>query len=74
MNKKSRSEKGSITLLIIVLCILITIVLLGIYVSNMNKLNNILEQEKHIRDSYNQDSQIESVYQKVEGVNNENKI
>lgn len=72
MNKIINDKKGSVTLVVIIICFIIVIVLAGIYMSNINKINNTDEQERYIKDSYNQESQMEDIYKKVEGANNEN--
>lgn len=72
MNKIINDKKGLVTLVVIIICFIIVIVLAGIYMSNINKINNTDEQERYIKDSYNQESQMEDIYKKVEGANNEN--
>jgi len=72
MNKITINKKGSVSLIVIIICFVIVMLLAGIYMSNINKINTSKEQEKYIKESYNQEVQIEDIYKKVEGANNEN--
>ena len=41
-------------------------------IRNINELNNSKEKERIIREEYNQETDMEEIYQKVEGAENEN--
>ena len=63
-NKKS--EKGAITLFVLLACLFFVFILSGIYISNLNKLQVQEQQVKQIQENYARElERKEEIYEKL---------
>ena len=64
--KKTKFERGSISIFVIVAFIFCMTILMNIYWSNANYQVTVLQAEQSIRETYGEDvNNIEEIYQKV---------
>lgn len=63
-----KSEKGSITIYVLCICLLISVVLIGIFMRNQAKLISQKRQQQIIEEQYNKDDKIDEIYE--ETINN----
>ncbi len=63
-----KSEKGSITIYVLCTCLLISVVLIGIFMRNQAKLISQKRQQQIIEEQYNKDDKIDEIYE--ETINN----
>ena len=67
MQKKNKgvksNENGAITLFVLLACLFFTFVLVGVYISNLNKIQTQDQQIKQIQENYSKDNnRIEEIY------------
>lgn len=61
-------ERGSITIYVLCSCLLISVVLIGIFMRNQAKLLSQKRQQQIIEEQYNNDDKIDEIYE--ETINN----
>ena len=61
-SKKIRSEKGSITVFVVVTMLFFLYILNSIYMSQSNKVNTQKKQIKLIQQEYNKDENMDEIY------------
>lgn len=59
------NEKGSITIYVLCSCLLISIVLIGIFMKSQEKLTSQKRQQKIIEEQYNNDDKMDEIYEEV---------
>ncbi len=75
-----KSEKGSVTLFVLIILLVITAFFIGIYVLNKNKILEAQINQARIEENYNNTKKIDQIYEEVlsneeiNGGENENKI
>ncbi len=60
-----KSEKGSITIYVLCTCLLISVVLIGIFMRNQAKLVSQKRQQQMIEEQYNNDDKIDEIYEET---------
>lgn len=60
-----KSEKGSITIYVLCTCLLISVVLIGIFMRNQAKLISQKRQQQIIEEQYNKDDKIDEIYEET---------
>ena len=75
-----KSEKGSVTLFVLIILLVITAFFIGIYILNKNKILEAQINQARIEENYNNMKEIDQIYEEVlsneeiNGGENENKI
>lgn len=62
---KLRNERGSITIFVLAMCLLVTMSLVGLMTASKNKLRQQEKQQKLIEEQYNEEKRIDEIYEKV---------
>lgn len=60
-----KSEKGSITIYVLCSCLLIAVVLIGIFMRSQAKLISQKRQQKIIEEQYNSDDKMDEIYEET---------
>lgn len=60
-----KSEKGSITIYVLCSCLLIMLVLVGIFMRNQSKIISQRKQQQIIEEQYNNNEKIDEIYEKT---------
>ena len=66
MNRKLKSEKGAITMIVLVSVLFIMAFLISLYIRVANKAQASAETTKQIAQKYNNLDELNSIYEKVE--------
>jgi len=61
-SRKFRSEKGSITLFVLVTMLFFMYILISVYMNQNNKINAQKKQIQQIQQEYNKDENMEEIY------------
>lgn len=65
---RRKNEKGAITLFVLVACLFFMLTLSGVYISNLNKVQNQERHIKQIQENYARDlNRIEEIYESIAG-------
>lgn len=62
LGRKIRSEKGSITLFVLVTMLFFMYILISVYMNQNNKINAQKKQIQQIQQQYNKDENMEEIY------------
>ena len=65
LGRKIRSEKGSITLFVLVTMLFFMYILISVYMNQNNKINAQKKQIQQIQQEYNKDENMEEIYNDV---------
>ena len=60
-----KSEKGSITIYVLCSCLLIMLILVGIFMRNQSKIISQRKQQQIIEEQYNNNEKIDEIYEKT---------
>ncbi len=61
-----KNERGSITIYVLCSCLLILVILVGVFMRNQSKLNSQKRQQQIIEEQYNtDDSKMREIYEDV---------
>jgi len=61
-SRKFRSEKGSITLFVLVTMLFFVYIMISVYMNQNNKMNAQKKQIQQIQQEYNKDENMEEIY------------
>jgi len=64
-SRKFRSEKGSITLFVLVTMLFFVYIMISVYMNQNNKMNAQKKQIQQIQQEYNKDENMEEIYNDV---------
>ena len=60
-----KSEKGSVTLLVLVVLLIITAFIVGLYMLNSNKISEVQTNQPIIEKNYDETENIDQIYERV---------
>ena len=60
-----KSEKGSVTLLVLVVLLIITAFIVGLYMLNSNKISEVQINQAIIEKNYDEKENIDQIYERV---------
>ncbi len=60
-----KSEKGSVTLLVLVVLLIITAFIVGLYMLNSNKISEVQINQAIIEKNYDETENIDQIYERV---------
>ena len=60
-----KSETGSITIYVLCSCLLILVILVGLFMGNKSKIASQRRQQNIIEEKYNDDDKIDQIYQET---------